>query len=53
VVTFVVVDPRLSGKVVSSAANHYSLTRWLESNAGVPFMNNAATAADLKSAFGL
>ena len=52
-VAFVVIDPRLSGKVVTSAANHYSLTRWLEANAGAPLLRNAATAPDLKSAFGL
>jgi acid phosphatase len=52
-VAFVVIDPRLHGKTVTSAANHYSLTRWLDSNAGALPLNKAATAADLKSAFGL
>jgi acid phosphatase len=52
-VPFVVIDPRLSGKTVSTAANHYSLTRWLDENAGVSLLRNAATASDLKSAFGL
>jgi hypothetical protein len=53
VVPFVVVDKALSHKVVGGAFTHYSLTRWLETNAGVPFQNNAVGAADLKSAFGL
>lgn len=52
-VAFVVIDPRLSGKVVASAANHYSLTRWLDANVGAPLLRNAATAPDLKTAFGL
>lgn len=52
-VAFVVIDPRLSAKTVTSAANHYSLTRWLDANASAPLLRNAATAADLKSAFGL
>jgi phosphatidylinositol-3-phosphatase len=52
-VAFVVIDPRLSGKVVSIAANHYSLTRWLDDNVGAPLLRNAATAPDLKAAFGL
>jgi phosphatidylinositol-3-phosphatase len=52
-VAFVVIDPRLSGKVVSSAANHYSLTRWLDANVGAPLLRSAATAFDLKAAFGL
>jgi hypothetical protein len=52
-VPFVVVDPRLSAKVVTGAFNHYSLTAWLEDNAGVPRQNNAVGAANLKAAFGL
>jgi acid phosphatase len=52
-VAFVVIDPRLAGKTVATAANHYSLTRWLDTNAGTALLHNAATAADLKSAFGL
>ena len=50
---FVVIDPRLHAKTVTLAANHYSLTRWLDDNAGTPRLNRAATAADLKAAFGL
>ena len=52
-VAFVVIDPRLNGKTVTTAANHYSLTRWLNANAGTSLLRNAATATDLKSAFGL
>ena len=53
VVQFVAIDPRLNHVVVSGAFNHYSLTRWLDDNAGVPYLRNAATAPDLKAAFGL
>lgn len=52
-VAFVVADPRLHGRTVTSAANHYSLTRWLEDNAGAPHQNKAGTAPNLKAAFGL
>jgi phosphatidylinositol-3-phosphatase len=52
-VALVVIDPRLRGVTVRSAADHYSLTRWLETNAGVALLARAATATDLKSAFGL
>ncbi|HEY2299384.1 MAG TPA: alkaline phosphatase family protein [Jatrophihabitans sp.] len=52
-VAFVVVDPRLSGKTVTTNANHYSLTRWLDSVAGLPLLRNAASAVDLRSMFGL
>jgi acid phosphatase len=52
-VAFVVADPRLHGKTVTIAANHYSLTRWLDINAGAAPLNKAVTAAGLKTAFGL
>ncbi len=52
-IQFVAIDPRLSHVVVTAAFNHYSLTRWLDDNAGVPLLRNAATAPDLRSAFGL
>jgi hypothetical protein len=54
-VAFVVIDPRLLnvGKVVTGAFNHYALTRWLDDNAGVTRLRNAATAGDLRAAFGL
>jgi acid phosphatase len=52
-VAFVVADPRLHGKKVTLAANHYSLTRWLDINAGAAPLRNAATAPGLRTAFGL
>jgi hypothetical protein len=52
-VAFTVINKTLSGKVVTGTFNHYSLTKWLEDNAGVPNQNNAVGAANLKSAFGL
>ncbi len=52
-VAFVVIDPRLSGTTVTGSFNHYALTRWLDDNAGVSPLRNAATAGDLRGAFGL
>jgi acid phosphatase len=52
-VPFVVIDPRLSHVVVNGTFNHYSLTRWLEENAGVSLLRNAVSAPDLRAAFGL
>jgi acid phosphatase len=52
-VAFVVIDPRLHGANVSGTFNHYSLTRWLDDNAGVAPLRNAASAPDLQAAFGL
>jgi acid phosphatase len=52
-VPFIVIDPRLHRVTVSGAYNHYSLTKWLDDNAAVPELNNAASAPDLKAAFGL
>ncbi len=52
-IPFVVIDPRLTAKTVSATFNHYSLTRWLDDNAGVSRLRNAATAPDLRAAFGL
>lgn len=53
-VPLVVLDPRLHGKVVTGAGfTHYSLTRWLDDNAGLPDLRNAAAAPDLRAAFGL
>jgi phosphatidylinositol-3-phosphatase len=48
-----VVHPSQSGHVVSTALNHYSLTRLLEDVAHTSHLANAATAADMASAFGL
>jgi acid phosphatase len=52
-VALVAIDPRLSGKTVTGTFNHYSLTRWLDANANVSLLRNAATAPDLRAAFGL
>ncbi len=52
-VPLVVIDPRLSNVQVTGTFNHYSLTRWLEDNAGVSLLRNAASAPDLRAAFGL
>jgi phosphatidylinositol-3-phosphatase len=52
-VAFVVMDPRLHGKVVAGKFSHYSLTRWIDSVAGLPLLRNAAHAGDLRRAFGL
>jgi len=52
-VAFVVIDPRLHGITVTGTYNHYSLTRWLDDNAGAAPLRNAATAPDLRAAFGL
>ena len=52
-VALVAIDPRLSGKTVTGRFNHYSLTKWLDDNAGVPELRNAGSASDLQAAFGL
>jgi hypothetical protein len=52
-VAFVVIDPRLHGVTVAGTYNHYSLTRWLDDNAGVALLRNAASAPNLRAAFGL
>jgi phosphatidylinositol-3-phosphatase len=49
----VVVHPSQSGRVVSTALTHYSLTRLIEDVAGAPHLNNAATTPDMRSAFQL
>jgi acid phosphatase len=49
----VVLHPSLHGRVVTTALNTYSLTRFQEQIAGVPYLNRARTAADFASAFGL
>jgi acid phosphatase len=48
-----VLTPVLSQKVVSAPLTHYSLTRYLCQVLGVPPLGNAATAPDLRVAFGL
>ena len=52
-VAFTVVNPALHGVTVTTTANHYALTRWLEDNAGVAHLGGAAAAVDLRAAFGL
>ena len=52
-VALVAIDPRLSSKTVAGNYNHYSLTKWLDDNAGVSELRNAAGAPDLRAAFGL
>ena len=52
-VAFIAIDPRLSAKTVTGTFNHYSLTKWLDDNAGVSELRNATTAPDLRAAFGL
>jgi acid phosphatase len=52
-VQFAVIDPNLSHAVVTAPFNDYSLTKWLDDNAGVAELRNAATAPDLRAAFGL
>ena len=53
VVAFVAINPALHGVTVTGSYNHYSLTRWMDDNAGVARLGAAATAPDLKAAFGL
>src|SRR4051794_35981843 len=48
-----VIHPSQNAHVVTVALNHYSLTRFLEDVAHAPYLQGAATAADMKSAFGL
>jgi hypothetical protein len=48
-----VLTPALRHKVVDVPLSHYSLTRYLCQVLGVPLLKNAATAPDLRSAFGL
>jgi acid phosphatase len=52
-VAFVMVHPHLSGKRVTTALTHYSLTRALADVGHSPRLNNAAKAPDLLKAFGL
>lgn len=49
----VVMNAGLHGNVVSTALNHYSLTRYYDQVLGAPPLNEAATAADMRAAFGL
>jgi acid phosphatase len=49
----VVIHPSQQGNVVSTPLDHYSLTRLAEDVVGAPHQNNAATAPDAATAFGL
>ena len=49
----VVIHPSQSGHVVTTPLTHYSLTRLYEDVAGVPYLNNAATAPSMSDAFGM
>ena len=49
----VVVHPRLSGRVVSTAVGHYNLSAWLSRVAGGYPLRNAAGKASLGKYFGL
>lgn len=49
----VVAHPGLSGKVVDTKLDHYSLTRFQEDAAGVSYLGQAAGAPDMAAAFGL
>jgi hypothetical protein len=49
----VVMHPSLHGAVISTTLNHYSLTRYCAELVGVAPLLNGATAASLKTAFGL
>ena len=53
IVLTAVLTPRISHKVVDTPLTHYSLTRYIDEVLGVPPLKNAATAPDLKAAFGL
>lgn len=49
----VVLNSGLHGVVVTSPLNHYSLTRFYDQVMGAPLLRGAATAPDMKAAFGL
>lgn len=49
----VVCDANLSGKVVSTPLTHYGLSRWLSETVGAEPLKQAATATDMRTAFGL
>jgi phosphatidylinositol-3-phosphatase len=49
----VVLAPGVSGKVVSSPLNHYSLTRLYDEVLGAPLLRGAAGANSMSAAFGL
>ncbi|MCW2854018.1 MAG: phosphatidylinositol-3-phosphate phosphatase, partial [Nocardioides sp.] len=48
-----VLTPAVSGKVVGTPLNHFSLTRYLADVLGVEPLGRGAQAPDLAAAFGL
>jgi phosphatidylinositol-3-phosphatase len=48
-----VINPTLHGKTVTTPLTHFSLARWLYRTAGETPQNNAASAADMGTTFGL
>jgi hypothetical protein len=52
-VAAIFINPALSGVTVTQAATHYSTLKLNEDLLGVPELNNAATAPDIRGALGL
>jgi len=52
-VPFVMIAPGVSGVVVSSALNHYALTRFLDEVAGASLLGRADTEPDIAPPFGV
>ncbi len=52
-VPFVLIAPGLHGVVVTTALNHYALTRFLDEVAGVALLGNASTEPDIAPLFGV
>lgn len=48
----VVIHPSQNHRVVTTALTHYSMARFYEDIAGVPYLANAATAPSMTTAFG-
>jgi acid phosphatase len=49
----VVIHPSQKANVVTTPLTHYSLTRFYEEVAGVPYLFEAASAPSMATAFGL
>lgn len=52
-VPFVLIAPAIHHLVVGTALNHYALTRFLDTTAGLPPLRQAAGAADVAGMFGV
>lgn len=52
-VAFVMVAPGVQNKTVSTALNHYALTRFLDTTLGTAPLRNASTAPDIAPLFGV